>query len=50
MDYAAVGLVALVLGGAAGFFFERVRRGAAYQDRDAIIAQAQREADNVKRT
>ena len=50
MEYAVVGLVALVLGAAAGFYFERVRRGAAYQDRDAIIAQAQREADNVKRT
>src|SRR5712691_3494205 len=50
MDYAVVGLVALVLGAAVGFFFERVRRGAAYQDREAIIAQAQREADNLKRT
>ncbi len=50
MEYAVVGLVALVLGAAVGFYFERVRRGAAYQDRDAIIAQAQREADNLKRT
>ena len=50
MEYAVVGLVALVLGAAVGFYFERVRRGAAFQDRDAIIAQAQREADNLKRT
>src|SRR3990167_11281941 len=50
MEYAITGLVALALGGALGFFFERLRRGAAYQDRDAIIAQAQREADNLKRT
>ncbi|MBC7816717.1 MAG: DUF3552 domain-containing protein, partial [Planctomycetaceae bacterium] len=50
MEYAITGLVALVLGGAVGFYFERMRRGAAFQDRDAIIAQAQREADNLKRT
>lgn len=50
MNEAIVGLVALALGGAAGFFFEKLRRGAAYQDRDAIIAQAQRDADNLKRT
>ncbi len=45
-----VGLVSLALGGAVGFFFERMRRGAAYKDRDAIVAQAQLEADNLKRT
>jgi len=50
MEYAITGLVALVLGGAVGFYFERMRRGAAFQDRDAIIAQARREADNLKRT
>src|SRR3569832_1532147 len=50
MTEAIVGLVALALGGAANFFFEKLRRGAAYQDRDAIIAQAQRDADNLKRT
>jgi ribonuclease Y len=50
MSEVIVGLVALVLGGAIGFYFERLRRGAAYQDRDAIIAQAQKEAENLKRT
>jgi ribonuclease Y len=50
MPEVIVGLVALVLGGAIGFYFEKLRRGAAYQDRDAIIAQAQKEADNLKRT
>ncbi len=50
MDYAVVGLVALVLGTAVGFFFEKLRRGAAYQDRDAILKQAQTEVDNLKRS
>ena len=49
MDYVLVGLIALAIGAAAGFFFDRVRRGAAYQRRDEIIEQAQREAENVRR-
>jgi len=36
MTEAIIGLVGLLLGGAVGFFFERLRRGTAYQDRDAI--------------
>lgn len=50
MEYVLGSLIGLALGGAAGFFFERLRRGAAYQDRDVIIQQAKLEADNLKRT
>lgn len=44
--YALVGLVA---GCGLGFFFERIKRGAAYQDRDLIIEQAKRDAETVRR-
>ena len=49
MDYVLVGLIALAVGAAAGFFFDRVRRGAAYQQRDQILEQAQREAENLRK-
>lgn len=42
-------VIGLVTGGAGGFFFERVKRGAAYQDRDQILEQARRDAENLKR-
>ena len=45
-----VGLVALAVGGAVGFFVDRVRQGAAYQRRDEIIKQAEREAENVRKS
>ena len=44
--YAAVGLV---VGGGLGFFFERLKRGSAYQDRDQIIEQAKRDAENLRK-
>jgi ribonuclease Y len=44
--YAVVGLV---VGGGLGFFFERLKRGSAYQDRDQIIEQAKRDAENVRK-
>lgn len=43
------GLIGLLAGGGAGFFFERARRGAAYQDRDQIVEQARRDAENLRR-
>jgi ribonuclease Y len=43
-------LLALAAGVAAGWFIERVVRGAAYQKRDEILAQAQRDADNVRKS
>jgi ribonucrease Y len=45
-----VGSVALLIGGAAGFFFEKLRRGAAYQNRDEIIQAANKEAENILKT
>ncbi len=50
MEYVICGSVALLLGGAIGLYFEKMRRGAAYQDRDAIVQLAQRDADNLRRT
>lgn len=44
-----VGIVALVLGAAAGYLFERVTRGKAYQSRDQILSHAEREAETVRR-
>lgn len=41
--------IGLVVGVAVGFFFDRLRRGAAYQGRDEILKQAEVEADNVRR-
>src|SRR6516225_5394523 len=43
-------LLALAAGVAAGWFIERVVRGAAYQKRDEILAQAQRDADNIRKS
>ena len=48
MDYltcAAAGVLGLVL----GFFLDRLRRGSAYQTRDEIIEQAQRDAEIHRR-
>ena len=44
--YAVVGLA---VGGGLGFFFERIKRGSAYQDRDQIIEQAKRDAEGVRK-
>lgn len=44
------GIVGLVAGGAAGYFAERIRLGGAYQNRDAIVQQAERDAENIKRS
>jgi ribonuclease Y len=39
-----------VIGIAIGYLFDRLRRGAAFQQRDEIIKQAQQEAENVRRS
>ena len=44
--YAVVGLA---VGGGLGFFFERIKRGSAYQNRDQIIEQAKRDAEGVRK-
>ncbi|MBA4030001.1 MAG: hypothetical protein C0478_03770, partial [Planctomyces sp.] len=43
------GIIGLLLGGAGGYFVERLVRGAAFKNRDEIIAQAQRDADNIRK-
>lgn len=50
MDYVIAAVVGLALGGAAGFFFDRLRRGAAFRTRDQIIQDAEREAENVRKS
>jgi ribonuclease Y len=49
MDYALAALGGLAVGALAGFFLDRLRQGAAYRDRDQIVADARREADNLQR-
>jgi len=49
MEYAVTALVALVAGVGVGWFVDRLARGAAYQKRDEILAQAERDADNVRK-
>lgn len=44
-----VGFIALLIGLGVGYWFEKLRKGAAYETRDALLQQAQREADNVKK-
>ncbi len=48
MEY-VIGLIGLVVGGGVGFYFDRMRMGAAYKDRDQIVEQAKRDADNIRR-
>jgi ribonuclease Y len=43
-------LVALVVGVGVGWFIERQLRGTAYKSREEILAQAQRDADAVRKT
>jgi len=48
-DVITAGVIALIAGGAIGFFFERIKRGSAYQDRDQILEQARRDAEAVQK-
>ncbi len=43
-------VVTLLLGGAAGYFAERLIRGAAYKSRDELLQQAERDAENVRKS
>ncbi|MFN0195344.1 MAG: ribonuclease Y [Planctomycetaceae bacterium] len=45
-----VGLLGIAAGASVGFFAERIRRGAAYQNRDAIVQQAERDAENIRKS
>ncbi len=46
MEY-AIAIVTGLLGAAGGFFFDRLRKGSAYQDRDEILKQAKIDAENL---
>ncbi len=41
------GITGVLLGGAIGFFFDRLQKGAAYKNRDEILQQANRDAENL---
>ncbi|MDZ4684987.1 MAG: ribonuclease Y [Planctomycetaceae bacterium] len=45
-----IGAVALVLGGVAGFFAERLLKAQAYKSRDEILKQAERDAESVRKS
>jgi ribonuclease Y len=49
-ELAVTALVALAAGVGVGWLLERLVRGAAFQRRDEILAQAQRDADNVRKS
>ena len=50
MEYFIIGaLLGLVLGAVAGFFTDRLVKGTAYQTRDEILKQAQRDAETVRK-
>jgi ribonuclease Y len=49
MWYAVVAIVAVLIGAAVGFLFDRLRKGEAYKTRDEILKQAEREADNLRK-
>ncbi|MCH8830424.1 MAG: ribonuclease Y [Planctomycetes bacterium] len=44
------GLIGLIAGLAGGFFFDRLRRGAAYEKRDEILKSAKIEADHLRKS
>jgi ribonuclease Y len=43
-------LVGLALGVVAGYFLERIRRGAAYQQRDLILREAEKDAETIRKS
>jgi len=42
-------LLGLVLGGAVGFFFDRLIKGAAYKNSEEILKQAQRDSETIRK-
>lgn len=50
MDTYVIPLLTLIVGGAAGYFAERVIRGQAYKTRDEILRDATRDAETLKKT
>ncbi|MFM7058274.1 MAG: ribonuclease Y [Planctomycetota bacterium] len=49
MNELLIGALAGAIGGAIGFFLDRMIRGQAWKSRDEILQQAQREADSLRR-
>ena len=49
MEY-AWSVLALLVGGGAGFFAERAIRGTAFKTRDEILLQAKRDGENLLKT
>lgn len=44
------GIVCLLLGGLLGYFADRLYRGSAFRTRDEILRQAERDAENLRKT
>lgn len=49
MEYFVGAIIGLLLGGAIGFFVDRLIKGAAYQSRDEILKQAERDAETIRK-
>ena len=49
MEYFIGALIGLVLGAVAGFFVDRLIKGTAYQTREEILKQAERDAETVRK-
>jgi ribonuclease Y len=50
MEYVIPAAIGLAIGAAVGFMFDRMRQGAAYRDRDQILKDAEREAENLRKS
>ena len=50
MSPAVYGLIGLAIGGIVGFLADRLMKGSAYRTRDQLIQDAEREAENVRKT
>ena len=44
------GLIGLAIGAVVGFFLDRLLKGSAYRTSDQLVEDAQREADNIRKT
>lgn len=50
LEETAIGAVSLLVGIAIGFYLDRIRQGAAYQQRDEILKNAKIEAENIRKS
>lgn len=48
-EYLIGAIIGLLLGGAIGFFVDRLIKGTAYQSRDEILKQAERDAETIRK-